>query len=79
MLNHIHSFSPHQRGLGGGVSEGVDLPADAGRDVELAPQEAVPQGGLVDHAGVVGGGLVVHAPPAVAEPLQPLLTCFGIT
>mmetsp|Transcript_3428 Transcript_3428/g.7969 ORF Transcript_3428/g.7969 Transcript_3428/m.7969 type:complete len:313 (-) Transcript_3428:445-1383(-) len=65
----VEARPPAQEGrLGGRVPERVDLPPDArGEPVELLGQEPVPERGLVDHGRVVGGRLVVHAPPAVDE------------
>lgn len=48
-----------------GMAKGIDLPPNLGDGAKLLHQEAVAQGGLVDHRDVVRRGLVVHAPAAV--------------
>mmetsp|Transcript_40665 Transcript_40665/g.97497 ORF Transcript_40665/g.97497 Transcript_40665/m.97497 type:complete len:832 (-) Transcript_40665:177-2672(-) len=72
------SLRGQQPGVGAGVTKGVDLPGATRNGVlsEVLEQELVPAGGLVHHLHVVGGGLVVHAPPAVDE-LQPALLHEG--
>mmetsp|Transcript_90838 Transcript_90838/g.207941 ORF Transcript_90838/g.207941 Transcript_90838/m.207941 type:complete len:460 (-) Transcript_90838:161-1540(-) len=68
------SFRGQQPGIGAGMTKRVDLPSAPGNRVlpEVFEQELVAAGGLVHHLHVVGGGLVVHAPPPVDE-LQPAL------
>ena len=55
------------RRLRRGVAEGVELPSHSGkrRRAKLARDEGVSASGLLEHVRDVGGGLVVHAPPAV--------------
>lgn len=62
----LSDLSGEKRCLDRRVAKGVDLPADARELPKLVPDVAVAQSGLVDHVHVVGAGLVVHAPPAVA-------------
>uniref|UniRef100_A0A182J6Y0 Uncharacterized protein n=1 Tax=Anopheles atroparvus TaxID=41427 RepID=A0A182J6Y0_ANOAO len=58
-----------QRRLFSGVSEGIDLPSDAGTPTltERVIQEPQAPGELIDDTLVVDGGLIIHAPGASDE------------
>ena len=67
----IESHVSEQIGLFSGVSEGIDLPSNAGNTAwsECVIQKPQPQRHLMDDVGVVWSSLVVHAPTA-ANKLQ---------
>mmetsp|Transcript_31306 Transcript_31306/g.88756 ORF Transcript_31306/g.88756 Transcript_31306/m.88756 type:complete len:209 (+) Transcript_31306:3376-4002(+) len=68
----VHScpLSKHG-GVGLGVAEGIQLPADCrGRQPKLSCQELMPACHLVHHAHVVGDGLIMLHPSSV-DPLDP--------
>jgi hypothetical protein len=49
------------------VTEGIDMPSNAGLDSEFLKEELVTNHHVVDHVFVVSAGLIVHAPACIHE------------